>query len=105
MANRTQGLVSAYEKWRMDSDTDIETLTAENARLSGLAANEVLRTARLSAENAILREAITECIGILALQHYDKYIAEARILHATNDCKCKIAATLRIARAALAKGE
>ena len=59
----------------------------------------------LSAENAMLREAITECIGILALQHYDKYIAEARILHATNDCKCKIAATLRIARAALAKGD
>ena len=81
----------------------LETLSAENARLSGLAANEVLRTARLSAENAILREAITECIGILALQHYDKYIAEARILHATNDCKCKIAATLRIARSALAK--
>ncbi len=32
-----------------------DTLTAENARLSGLAANEVLRTARLTAENAILR--------------------------------------------------
>ena len=63
-----------------------------------------LQLEKITAENAMLREAITECIGILALQHYDKYIAEARILHATNDCKCKIAATLRIARAALAKG-
>ena len=55
---KPSGTWSAYEKWRMGSDTDIETLTAENARLSGLAANEVLRTARLSADNAMLRDTL-----------------------------------------------
>ena len=76
MTNRTQGLVSAYEKWRMDSDTDIETLTAENARLSGLAANEVLRTARLSAENAMLREALTDFLDQFDTPPGTKYASE-----------------------------